>query len=215
MTETITARAVADAIDRFSLMPFFPHDDGAKKALARLLARICGNDQQLTWLVDRVIQLFRKGWPGEAEVRAVFCSKFRPADGIEVASAIYEDGIPSENPNRDAELLAGGSVPKALTGEVAQVSSDSQMQETVEQLAEKLRLRRERDKASPMIAHGGDNDTAHYQSSCAACNEPIDIRAPKTVRRFQACACGAVYEHWQGVHGVWRAAISYANVQAV
>jgi hypothetical protein len=108
----LNAKIVAEAIDRLSLMPYFPMDPGAKKELGKAMAEMCATDEQVQWLCRRMPQLHDK-WPGEREMRAVLCSKFRPKDGLEMESDIYADGIPSENPERN--LLGAALDPKRLS----------------------------------------------------------------------------------------------------
>ena len=62
------------------------------------------------------------------EVRAVFCSKFKPADGIDVYSAVYLDGIPSEKESAPAVLPAA---PVRQLGAGEPVTVDQQMLELV------------------------------------------------------------------------------------
>jgi hypothetical protein len=66
-----------------------------KLAVMEDLPEIVANDEQLAWLIRRATALYNQ-WPGLSEIRAVYCSKFRPRDGIEVNSGVYLDGIPSE-----------------------------------------------------------------------------------------------------------------------
>lgn len=95
----ISAVVGKNAIDRLSLMPMFPRDEGAHKALARALSEMCANDEQLIWLIGRVVRLY-SNWPGENELRAVLSSKFKPIDGVRTYSVVYRDGIPSESLER-------------------------------------------------------------------------------------------------------------------
>jgi hypothetical protein len=74
---------------------FFPSDPEARIGIAEELAEMASNEEQIRWLVKRLPKLFTE-WPAMHEVRAVFCSKFRPKDGIEVYSGVYLDGIPAE-----------------------------------------------------------------------------------------------------------------------
>jgi hypothetical protein len=78
--------------DQFTLMKFFPSDPGARAALSRLLQRMCGSFDQAQWLVDRALDLYAE-WPGTTEVRALYCSHFKPADGIDANSIIYPNGF--------------------------------------------------------------------------------------------------------------------------
>jgi hypothetical protein len=55
------------------------------------------SDEQVIWLGHRLLQLYPKQWPGIVELRACFCKRFKPADGVEVKSATYfSEGFPTE-----------------------------------------------------------------------------------------------------------------------
>lgn len=102
----MTNGALAAAMGRLMAMPFFPTDQLVKLAVADEINAIAATDEQLEWLIRRVTVLFSQ-WPGLSEIRAVYCSRFKPVDGIEVYSGVYPDGIPPERP-----VLA--PVPKGL-----------------------------------------------------------------------------------------------------
>lgn len=82
-------------VEAMTAIPFFPGEQAARGMISDELVAMCGTAQQGMWLARRLSQLYSK-WPGMREVRAAYCSKYYPGDGIEVYSALYEDGIPSE-----------------------------------------------------------------------------------------------------------------------
>lgn len=90
-------RRVAEHLSGFLLMPYFPQDPGAGLELAKEIARYAETEDQVEWLVLRCRRLY-KAWPGDAEVRACFCSRFKPADGITAYSAVFLEGFPTEKP---------------------------------------------------------------------------------------------------------------------
>jgi hypothetical protein len=92
-------------------MKFFPSDPAARLALTELMTEMASTEEQVRWLAKRMRSLYNE-WPGEREMRACFCSRFRPADGINAYSSVYSDGIPSERQNADPQRLpAGKSTP--------------------------------------------------------------------------------------------------------
>ncbi len=115
-------------------LKFFPSDEDARIGIAEQLASMARSEEEIRWLVKRVPELHNQ-WPGIREVRAVFCGRFRPVDGIEAGSEIYPDGIPSERPQR-AALAAGATM--AL--EPGEVSADPEMNALVANLAARKRL---------------------------------------------------------------------------
>ena len=62
-----------------------------------MAGRMASSEEEIEWLVDRMtISGLYSEWPGPGEMRACFCSKFRPKDGISATSSVYPDGLPSE-----------------------------------------------------------------------------------------------------------------------
>jgi len=81
-----------------SVLPYFPSEDPARAVIVKLLMRMCDRTEHLEWLVERTIDLWSQ-WQGPRELRAIYCSKFKPADGLEATSTIYPNGIvPGEKP---------------------------------------------------------------------------------------------------------------------
>jgi len=116
--ESVTAE-----VAKLGTMKFFPSDPAVKLALVEFFGDIAENEDQVRWLVKRVRTLYHE-WPGEHELRAAFCSKFRPKDGINAYSQVYLDGIPSEKasepqlgPGRPAGLLEGPKDEHPITDE--------------------------------------------------------------------------------------------------
>ncbi len=94
----LTQEVIDLTVARIALMPFFPSSDsGARGTVSKEIADMATSDEQVKWLGHRFIQLYPKQWPGIVELRACFCKRFRPADGVEVESAIYfNEGYPTE-----------------------------------------------------------------------------------------------------------------------
>jgi hypothetical protein len=88
--------------DQFTLMKFFPSDPAARAALSRLLQRMCGSFDHAQWLVDRALEVYSE-WPGSSELRALYCSHFKPQDGIEVDSTIFPNGFVNGRPAKDID----------------------------------------------------------------------------------------------------------------
>ena len=87
---------VLDMLGGLTLLKFFPADPGARLELAKLVGRMATTEAQVEWLVQRVLSLCNE-WPGPMVLRQIFCSKFKPTDGIEAgATASFPEGPPSE-----------------------------------------------------------------------------------------------------------------------
>jgi hypothetical protein len=93
----LTEEGVKKAVSRIALMPFFPSSDPNARALVfEDIVNICESDAHAEWLAMRFCQVFRNGWPGLEELRAVYCARFKPCDKRFADSHAYPDGIPSE-----------------------------------------------------------------------------------------------------------------------
>lgn len=81
----ISEKAFNRLIARLSTLKYFP----AKKAtmvavIGESVLEYASTDEEVEWLGKRMLTLYAK-WPGPLELRAVFCSKFQPRDGIDVS----------------------------------------------------------------------------------------------------------------------------------
>jgi hypothetical protein len=111
-------------------MKFFPSDPAARAAVVETVSEMAETEDQVRWLTRRMRILYAE-WPGEAELRACFCSRFRPRDGITRYSSVFPDGIPSERT----------APPLALPGPRGDViSADRQIEAAVGDLARARRL---------------------------------------------------------------------------
>lgn len=76
------------AAGTISAMKFYPTaDEGVRLEVMDLLAHLCGSAEDLEWLRTTLRDKVRE-WPGLAEIRAVYCTSKRPADGIEACSGL-------------------------------------------------------------------------------------------------------------------------------
>ena len=109
-----TKQATAD-MARLSVLKFFPADQTARAEIVLMACEMAQTNEQVAWLAKRCIQLWNE-WEGPREMRAVFCSKFRPADGIEAYSQLprFNDGIPSEKAAEPLQL--GGATVRQIAG---------------------------------------------------------------------------------------------------
>jgi hypothetical protein len=94
----ITKQDLEIAIRRLKQMRYFPVDAGMEGELMLELASMCHDAERLMWLSRRAIRLF-PDWCGVGELRALYSSRWRPADGIRTFSGIFlategSDGYP-------------------------------------------------------------------------------------------------------------------------
>lgn len=76
-------------------LKYFPseHEEGALVAITTDVANMVQSLEDARWLVARMRQLYND-WPGPRELRAVYCSERKPADGRLAKSEVYPDGFP-------------------------------------------------------------------------------------------------------------------------
>ncbi len=115
--DSVTAAGFAEALEA---LQFFPSGEIARLMIANEISAMCANRGQAEWLVQKMFRTFGGKWPGPAEMRAAFCSKFRPADGYEVSSTIYPDGIPTDVEQGFVKQISGGPGPKLVPAPVVE-----------------------------------------------------------------------------------------------
>lgn len=111
----VNIKRAAESISRLAALKFFPSDANAQAGIVQIVCEMAHSNDQIDWLVNRMLVLYND-WPGPREMRACFCSKHKPKDGVECHSQVYYDGIPSEReeinelilgPNHAAGLIEG------------------------------------------------------------------------------------------------------------
>lgn len=101
----ISTEAAMQAARSLAVMAYFPADEIAVTQITDEILGLCQTLDQAHWLIKKMLRTYTT-WPGLRELRACFCSKFRPADGFEVASSVYLEGVPS-----DSEQLPAWALP--------------------------------------------------------------------------------------------------------
>lgn len=84
---------LTEKIYEWSSMPFFPTDELGRKRIVMEVMAMAGDVHKARWIVDQCVPLFNS-WPGLAEIRAIFCHRYPPADGVMAYSQIYPNEIP-------------------------------------------------------------------------------------------------------------------------
>jgi hypothetical protein len=88
-----------ELLGRLALLRFFPAgNEAVMEALMVLVGAMCETEDQVRWLVERMTSGIYAEWPGPQEMRACYCSRFRPRDGINAYSQVYPDGLPPSRP---------------------------------------------------------------------------------------------------------------------
>jgi len=98
-------------VAELAALPRFPMDQDARLMIYRTVMEmvqyagreagdtwedtVAKDEVALDWLIQRAINLWNK-WEGVRELRAIYCSRYHPGDGIESTSALYVDGVPPD-----------------------------------------------------------------------------------------------------------------------
>jgi hypothetical protein len=111
-----TIEDIERATDQMAVLQFWPSDPQARKGVMMLLSRMVATRSQLAWLVETMVD--RVGtWYGPVELRGVYCTRFRPADGIE-ANCIQTIGFtPIDGESRYLSELEGADDKGLTAGE--------------------------------------------------------------------------------------------------
>jgi hypothetical protein len=77
----VTPEAAARAVARFRLMAYFPPEDDCRSEMIEIVLEMVDTQDQLDWLVAETSR--RARWPGIGALRSLYCSRYKPKDGIE------------------------------------------------------------------------------------------------------------------------------------
>ena len=138
---------VLSALQELRLLPYFPaENEHIWSSLVRLCGQMCDNLEQVRWLVARMTSGIYAQWPGPHEMRACFCCRYKPKDGISAYSTCYPDGLPPDPtaPPRALEAPARLALPP---GHVA--SRDAELDGKLQNLANAKSMRRVMQRANP------------------------------------------------------------------
>lgn len=138
----INRERALELLRRLRALAFFPPGEEPMDALVDLVESMASSDDQVKWLVRKMTNGTYTQWPGLAEVRECFTSKFRPADGIEGhGSVVYPDGVPTDAEQAEAETKKLPERKKKLPElPPGLVTADPQLQAAVVELADEKDL---------------------------------------------------------------------------
>lgn len=121
---------IMEILSGLRLLPFFPSDEFAFSALVRMVGSMAENEQQVQWLVARMTSGIYTKWEGPAEMRACFCNRFKPKDGINAYSQIYETFPP--DPTTPMRQIAGPEQKQLGDPRSKKVSEDKVIQKAID-----------------------------------------------------------------------------------
>jgi len=127
-----SALEISAAVEELGICKYFPAGDGERKAIMRLVRAMVGTKQQLDWLVSVMVNKVGE-WRGPVEFRGLFCSRFKPADGIEGDCANTPGFTPGEleaksiSDHEDRKALMAGQAQKLIAGPISAIPEVEKM----------------------------------------------------------------------------------------
>jgi hypothetical protein len=147
----MNAGTIAKMLMELRVLRFFPGDEFSMNAIVRLCGSMCADEGQVRWLVDRMTSGIYQEWPGIAEMRACFCARYKPKDGIDAYSSVYPDGWPPD-PTAPPRIAA----PEFKALPPGKETPDPELEALTRQLVEQCRMPPKRRNDSH--ARGADDD---------------------------------------------------------
>jgi hypothetical protein len=87
-----TQKQIFAAVGRLGALAMFPSDPAAREGIMRAIERFVNTVEELKWLVETMMDKVGV-WHGPTELRGVFCSHFKPADGGEDTRCVTTPGF--------------------------------------------------------------------------------------------------------------------------
>jgi hypothetical protein len=155
---------IIDAVRAMSSIPFFPKEEYAQRAIMSEIAKFADRPERVDWLASAALRSMRE-WRGVAELRGMYCTRFKPADGYDEycsvpgfsandCEAAYIEGQARETDRkmleykREQKLLGEApSEPLNVTPAIKSIGAPK-----VDRTTADLRERRNRERLS-LIAH--------------------------------------------------------------
>ncbi len=143
--------AIVAAVRRLSVIPFFPTDENARLEVMRAIESMLGTaqlngtspQQRLDWLITTTINEMRT-WLGIPDLRGLYCSRWKPADGREGYSTLPGYRAEDSESRAIAEsqtfkaIDAGATRPKLLSPAGRERMPDAELDEFFRETVGKL-----------------------------------------------------------------------------
>lgn len=98
----LSEQILRDAIEELGICKFFPSGPGERAGVMSLLEKIIDHPERLRWLVDTMVNYVGE-WPGPAQLRALYATRYRPADGIEGVHCMIAGFTPCDSEAAELE----------------------------------------------------------------------------------------------------------------
>jgi hypothetical protein len=193
MTEQLK---VAVLLANLKVLRFFPDDPSVIWNLAAMVCQMATDEQQVEWLVNRMTSGLYNEWPGPAELRACFCSRFKPADGINAYSSVYLDGIPPSKPEPQKSLRSA-PLPELPPGPDVEILANGHKNEVIPDPESKLMIAvlAETMPKMPRVKRGDSRFERRLEEILTAPQDRPELLSPAPQIITQADVDRAVQEH--------------------
>lgn len=101
----VNVKEAAQSVEKLSMLRFFPAGPNAQAGIVQLACEMAKSNAQIDWLVDRMLKIYNE-WPGPREMRACFCNRYPPADGVSACSDVYPEGSFPKDPTAPSRIEA-------------------------------------------------------------------------------------------------------------
>jgi hypothetical protein len=132
---------VNNLVGSMGTIKFFPSDSAARLGLVETMSDLTEDEDQARWLVKKMRTEYRE-WPGEHEMRRVFCENFRPRDGIVVQGGAERDYTFKLKPSQRWPPMSDEEYRKSLFGpspkQLAEAPMCEKSQAIVQDLVERM-----------------------------------------------------------------------------
>ena len=128
---------VLEMVAELRVLRFFPNDEAVMTAIVRLCGSMCADETQVRWLISRMTSGIYETWPGAMEMRACYCNRYKPKDGINAYSTVFPDGLPMD-PTAPPRLIEAPKLEALPPGEPE--TADPELEESFRRLAEKVEM---------------------------------------------------------------------------
>jgi hypothetical protein len=129
---------ILEMLGELRVLRFFPNDEFVMNAIVRLCGSMCASEAQVRWLVDRMTSGIYTEWPGIGEMRACFCHRYKPQDGINAYSTVYPDGLPPDPTAQPRPRIAAPDQKPLQPGH--EVTADPELEASIQKLAHKCSM---------------------------------------------------------------------------
>ena len=135
----MNVKQIARTLAKLTALKFFPAEPGARRGILEIVCAMASIESQAEWLVNRMLSAYNE-WPGPQEMRACFCCRFRPADGVNAYSEKFGGDLAPWPPDPTVPRQQIGGVP-VLALPPGTASADSGLAQCVQELGEVVRRR--------------------------------------------------------------------------